>query len=135
MKLAALKLRQLIPTEDIESQCLVQWAKSKYWQGKRIADALILNAGGAYLGSDARQRAITMGRLKRQGFKNGVFDFFLAIPRAGFGGLWIEMKRKQGGVVSNDQVTFQYTMTDLGYKTAICKGWEAAKEAIEEYLG
>ena len=61
---------------------------------------------GAVLAGDARQRAIQMAKMKRMGFKNGVSDCFLAVPKGGFAGLWIEMKRRQLGVVREGQSIF-----------------------------
>ena len=50
---------------------------------------LLLVPNGAYLGNDLQQRHITMARMKRQGFRNGVFDYILPVPRAPYPGLWI----------------------------------------------
>jgi hypothetical protein len=132
--MTAFKLKAPLPTEDDEAQCLIQWAKTQRWKGKPLNSLVLMIPNGAYLGGDARQRAITMARLKRQGFRNGIFDFLIPIPRATSPGLWLELKRRQLGVVSLEQSQFQMAMLDLGWATAIAKGWEEAKDAISEYL-
>jgi hypothetical protein len=131
---APFKLKHLIPSEDMEAQCLIQWARVQRYQDKRLSDLLIMIPNGAYLGSDPKQRAITMARMKRCGFRSGVFDYLLAIPRGTYPGLWIELKRRQLGIVSEEQGLFKLDMESLGWKTAIAKGWEEAKEQIETYL-
>jgi len=44
------------------------------------------------------------------------------------------MKRRKGGKLSDDQARWVYTLDKQGYKTAVCRGWEEAKEVIEGYL-
>jgi hypothetical protein len=134
MKIAALKLKATLPTEDQECQCLIEWARVKRYKGLPLSNYLIMVPNGAYLGGDLRQRQITMARMKRTGFKAGVFDYLLAIPRDGLGGLWIELKRRHLGVVSLEQSQFQMAMLHAGYEAVICKGWAEAKDAIEAYL-
>jgi len=131
---AALKLKVLIPTEDDEAQCLMQWALTQRWQHFHLSRLLIMIPNGAYLGGDSRQRAITMCKLKRTGFRNGVFDYLLPIPRPPYPGLFLELKRRRGWVVSEEQVAFKLDMDALGWATVICKGWEEAKAAITHYL-
>lgn len=128
------KLKHLIPSEDYECQCLMRWASFQRWKTYRLSDVLIMIPNGAYLGGDAKQRAITMGKMKRTGFKAGVFDYLLPIPTDVAPGLWLEMKRRQLGVISLEQSQFRQLMLELGWATAIAKGWEEAKEAITNYL-
>lgn len=128
------KLKHLIPSEDSEAQCLIQWARVQRYQKWRLSDLLLLIPNGAYLGNEPKQRAITMGRLKRTGFRNGVFDYLLPVPKAPYPGLWLELKRRQIGIVSDDQGLFKLDMEVLGWKCVIARGWEEAKEAISGYL-
>lgn len=128
-------LKAPLPTEDDECQNLIRWAKWQKWRGKRLSDLLLLIPNGAYLGVDPKQRAITMAKLKRTGLRPGVFDYLLAIPRGSAHGLFLELKRRQLGVVSLEQSQFQMDMIDMGYATAIAKGWEQAVIEINQYLG
>ena len=128
------RLKHLIPSEDSEAQCLIQWARVQRYQQWRLSDLLLMIPNGAYLGGDVRQRAITMAKMKRTGFRSGVFDYLLPVPRPPYPGLWIELKRRQLGIVSDSQGLFKLDMEVLGWKTAIAKGWEEAKDAINLYL-
>jgi hypothetical protein len=121
------------PLEKDEAEWLIDWARAQRWEGKPLAEKLIMNANGAVLAGDYKHRAIQMARMKRAGFKPGVFDYFLAIPKGGKGGLWLELKRTQAGVVSAEQKTFLLLVQE-DYATAICKGWHAAMLAIKAYL-
>lgn len=129
-----LKLKALLPTESQEAESLWQWAQVARFRESRISDYLIMIPNGAYLGGNVQQRSITMAKLKRQGFKVGASDYLLAIPRGGKHGLFVELKRRSLSVTSPEQTAFQLLMIDMGYDARICKGWEWAKAAIEEYL-
>jgi hypothetical protein len=77
---------------------------------------------------------ITGALLKREGVRAGVPDLFLAIPKGGQGGLFLELKKPKGGRVSEAQKGMLSTLQESGYSVAVCHGWTAAKEAIENYL-
>lgn len=129
-----LKLSAPLPTEHDECVCLIQWATYKRHNGFRLSDFLIAVPNGAALAGDERQRAIQMARLKAQGLKPGVFDYLLAIPVEPYPGLWLELKRTKLSVISDEQKKFDRNMQLMGWATAICKGWDQAKTAIEGYL-
>ena len=64
----------------------------------------------------------TAAKLKKTGVKKGVPDVFLPAPRAGYHGLYIEMKRKRGGVISVDQRRYMDFLTAQGYRCLLCRG-------------
>ena len=115
---------------------LFEWAHVKRFKGIHLSRLILMIPNGAYLGADARQRAITMSRLKRTGFKSGVFDYLLPIPCPPLQspGLWLEMKRRREGVTSDEQLEFMRLMVSLGWVCVIAKGYEHAVRAIEHYL-
>ena len=80
------------------------------------------------------RNAIEAARLKAQGVKPGVPDIFLPCAKKGFYGLYIELKRQNGGRVSEEQKSMIDALRDEGYKVAVCKGWEEAKNVIMEYM-
>ena len=49
--------------------------------------------------------------------------------------LYIELKRRDGGRVSTEQTAWMEALARQGYKTALCHGWDAAREEIQRYLG
>lgn len=67
----------------------------------------------------------TAAMLKAEGVKAGVPDLFF--PSLFF---YVEMKRQKGGSVSTDQKTMMMRLEFSGYKCVVCKGFEAAKVAI-----
>lgn len=112
----------------------MQWARTQRYLTWRLSDLLLMIPNGAYLGSDPKQRAITMARMKRTGFRGGIFDYLLPVPRGTSPGLWVELKRRQKSQVSDEQRAFQLDMDRLGWRCVIARGWEEAKVAIESYL-
>ena len=77
----------------------------------------------------------TAARMKALGVKPGVPDLFLPVARGDYYGLWIEMKRRKGGRVSEAQSEWLDALRRQGYKTIVCCGADAAIAAIEDYLG
>ena len=72
--------------------------------------------------------------LKEQGVKPGVPDIFLPCARGEWHGLYIEMKRRKGGRVSDEQREMIRLLIEQGYKAVVCYGWEEAKNVIVEYM-
>ena len=78
--------------------------------------------------------AVTGAMLKAEGVRAGVPDLFLAVPRNGFAGLFVELKKPKGGRVSRSQTDMLAALSASGYKTAVCHGWEGAMACIAGYL-
>lgn len=72
--------------------------------------------------------------MQRQGVKRGVEDMQLAVPRGGYFGLFIELKRFRAGEVSDDQQRFLDFHSRQGYRALVCWGWRAAWAEITGYL-
>lgn len=123
-----------VPVEEEECVNLIEWAKAVRWRGRPIAEVLIHVPNGAYLGADAKTRAITMGKLIAMGVQPGVFDYLIPVPAAPCTGLWLEMKRTKGGTVSDEQKAFRRRMSVFGWRCEIAKGWVEASRIIEEHL-
>ncbi len=80
------------------------------------------------------KRSVSYGaKLKRLGLSPGFPDLF--IPRASNGshGLFIELKTDKG-TVSDEQVEWILRLRSEGYTAYVCRGFDAAKEAIDQYL-
>lgn len=78
-------------------------------------------------------------RLKAAGLKPGVSDIFLPVPRGGYYGLFIEMKKppkgnKRAGKATDDQNKWIDYFRSAGYGAMICAGWEVARNNIVAYL-
>ena len=76
------------------------------------------------------------GRFKAQGVKPGVPDIFIDLPRGKYHGLRIEFKATppKDSAVSPGQKEWVERLAKQGYSAMVCKGFEAAKAAIDEYL-
>ena len=77
---------------------------------------------------------IEAAHLKAQGVKRGVPDLCLPVARGGYHGLYIEMKRQQGGRVSDEQKWWLGQLRRQGYLTAVAKGAQPALELIMKYI-
>jgi hypothetical protein len=109
-------------TEADEQRQLIQYARSKPW--------------GQFLFHIPNESIGGMGwviRNRQMGMRKGVPDLMLPIPMHGYHGLFIEMKKK-GGRTSQEQKQWIKALDTFGYKTAVCVGWEAARDVLEEYI-
>ena len=114
--------------EHNEQRLLFDWwnVMSKRYNIPRELMFAIPNGG--------KRNVVTAKLLKDEGVRAGIPDVFLAVPRGCFHGLFIEMKKRNGGVVSDFQKSMIERLNDQGYKVVICHGAEAAVTVIVEYL-
>lgn len=112
--------------EDVEQAALFRWAafmESRYPELKLLFH--VPNGG--------KRDKLTAAKLKTQGVKPGVPDIELPTARGGYFGLFIELKVGRNKTTVN-QDKWLNELAEQGYKTAVCYGWEAASEVIEEYM-
>ena len=67
------------------------------------------------------------------GVKSGIPDLCLPVARAGFHGLYIEMKSEKGRVSENQKFWIE-NLTVQGFQTAVCHSWLEAVQVLENYL-
>jgi hypothetical protein len=75
-------------------------------------------------------------KLRRQGLKPGVPDVIIVDPPPAFPnakGAAIELKRRKGGKVSEEQMDWIIKLNLLGWKTAVCKGKDEAIEQLKAW--
>lgn len=116
-----------IPLETEEQQALFEWARLNQQTIPELGLMFAIPNGGKRY----RKTACT---LKAEGVKPGVSDIFLPVARCGFYGMFIEMKRKRGGKLSDEQRSFISAVAKQGYLAIVPEGWEEAKEWILGYL-
>lgn len=107
-----------VPTEHEEQKAFVQWFRASFPRCRIFA---IPNGG-------ARSKA-TAGKLKAEGVSAGVPDLF--IPEWH---LFIEMKRRKGGSVTEAQSDWIPYLQSVGYTVLVCRGCEAAIEAVKDHV-
>lgn len=77
---------------------------------------------------------IVAARLKAEGVKSGVPDVMLPVARHNFAGLFIEMKKPNGGVVSDTQKEWHTALSQQYYYVKVCRSWEEARDVLCWYL-
>lgn len=121
------------PTEHQLQKALIDWW-GKACKGYNLPNfALFAVPNGSVLAGDNVQKAISMNRMKAEGFRNGVPDLMLCVPNVEYHGLWIEMKSRVGRV-SPSQEEFHTHLRCMKYRVEVCRSTEAAIDAITQYL-
>lgn len=116
------------PTEAEEQTALFRWAA--YNRVKYPELELMY-----HIPNEAKRSAITGHNLKAQGMKPGVPDICLPVPNIKHTALYIELKRRKGGRVSEDQRGWIAALNRVGCRAVVCNGWDEAREEIKRYLG
>jgi hypothetical protein len=80
-----------------------------------------------------RRNIITGARLKKEGVRRGIPDLFLAVPKNGYSGLFIEMKTPSGKLSAEQDARIGELMMKC-YECVVCRSFDAAKWEIETYL-
>jgi len=114
-------------TESQEQIDFVQWCKRQRKTHPEFLKLFAIPNGGA------RHIAVA-SKLKLEGVEPGVPDLFLAVARRGLHGLFIEMKRLKGGVLSKDQIKWKGYVQKEGYGWKRANGFLEAKRIIKSYL-
>lgn len=82
------------------------------------------------------QRNVVVARkLKAEGVRPGVPDLFLPVARGIWHGLFIEMKRRDGGELKPTQRRVHRQLLDQNYDVRVCLGWKDAVRTALTYLG
>ena len=114
------------PSESEIQQSCIKWFQLQHralWE-----DGVLFHIAneGIRLGGQGR-------RIKREGIVRGVADLCLAMPRHGYGALYIEMKRPDR-YQSPEQRTWQKNIERHGNKYVICKSLDEFIKIINRYL-
>ena len=120
------------PLEDDECIAFSDWLKAN-----NIPHCHIANESR----SGSKSAMIRGAKLKRMGQSRGVWDYEVFIPIRGISGridcyemVKIEMKRRKGGVVSEEQKTWGKIYELAGIPCKICQGADEAIKFIKTYL-
>lgn len=81
------------------------------------------------------KRSISFGRkLKKMGMRSGVYDLFIAMPKHGYNGMWLELKSKKGKLTKN-QIEFCKDMGKQNYFPYVVYSLDDAINIIKYYCG
>ena len=122
-------MKKLPEPSEFEQQCSIfRWAEllsGEYPMLKR----LVGSANGVRVGIGNAMK------LKRSGcLPKGYPDLFLPYPIRTWHGLFIELKKKDGGSVSEEQKDWIYWLQGVGYYACVCWGEDECKETIMRYI-
>ncbi|MET0084855.1 MAG: VRR-NUC domain-containing protein, partial [Sedimenticola sp.] len=112
--------------EHQEQAALFRWAEFARARHPELELMFAIPNGGH------RHKAVA-ARMKVEGVKRGVPDICVPVPRDGYHGLYIELKTARG-TASKEQKLWLRQLQTQGYRVAVCRGWEAARGLIENYL-
>ena len=127
-----------IPTEHAEQKSVIQWWDI-YAAAHRLDVRLLMAIPNAQkFMSLAKNMHAALATVRAEGFRDGVPDLLLAIPKMDdttdwAHGLFIELKRLDGKL-SADQHSFGLLLQSQGYAWVLAKGAGEAIKAIEAYL-
>ena len=116
-----------VPSEDDEQIMVIRWAEMHMGKWPELEWLYHIPNGG-------KRRKVEAARFKAMGVKRGVPDLCLPVPRGGYHGLYIEMKRREDGRLSKDQAEWIDGLLENGYCACRCDGWEQAVAVLEGYL-
>jgi len=118
---------EFIPSEHEEQKAVIEWV---LWNQNKYPELRLLFA----VPNGGHRNKIVAAKLKAEGVKPGVPDLILPVARCEYHGLAIEMKRRKGWSLSNDQEWWIHSLNEQKYKAIICKGADEAIKALTEYL-
>lgn len=116
-----------VPTEDEEQMAVVEWARLQMGRWPELEWLYHIPNGG-------KRGKIEAARFKAMGVKAGVPDLCLPVPMGRYHGLYIEMKRREGGKLSSDQRRWIEGLRANGYCVWRCDGAQQAIAVLEAYL-
>lgn len=76
---------------------------------------------------------VVAAKMKGEGVKPGVPDYFLAVRTDSHAGLFVELK-SASGYASREQKKWIERLRDNGYRCEVARGAEAAWRVITDYL-
>jgi hypothetical protein len=120
-------MRNNTPKESSEQIALFQWAEFAAGRYPELRLLYHIPNGGS-------RNAIEAHNLRLQGVKAGVPDICLPVPKGGYAALYIELKRKSKGRVSDAQRGWIEALKRAGNCALVCKGFDEARNTILEYL-
>lgn len=117
------------PTETREQQYVIKWSQQPSVRKQYPCLKLLYHV------ANERNCSLVQGKqLKLAGVKPGIPDLHLPVPNKKYHGLFIEMKRAKGGMVSDNQKWWLAELTNKGYKAVVAHGWIEATNIIMDYL-
>ena len=122
------KQKMIVPREDDEQRVVIQWANLNAANYEDV-DLLYHIPNGGY--RNAREAI----KFRQMGVKAGMPDLHLPVSRGMYHSLYIELKRQQGGRVTDAQRRRILRLQKAGNFVAVARGAEEAINVIKSYYG
>lgn len=113
-------------TENQEQKRLMKWIQTYHPELWEVC---------FHVPNERKRSGRQIGDAIAMGLRSGVPDVFIDHPSGAYHGLRIELKRSDGGKLSQPQRKWLERLNARGYLAVCCHGFEEAKKVIEEYLG
>ena len=110
------------PSESSIQKAVMQW----------VALDPVLRQCVIHIPNEGKRTSSYGKSLKDMGMRPGVSDLFIAMPRKGYSGAWIELKSKNG-LLSDSQAEFLDDMRCQNYFTSACHSIDETIKIIEWY--
>lgn len=110
-----------IPSEEAEQVAVIDYLRYR-------------NIPHWHTPNEGYRRPAYARKLKAQGVRAGVPDITIPLARCGYNHLYIEMKRRKGGRVSQAQQEMLDLLNSLGSLAVVCNGAGEAIEVIQKYV-
>lgn len=116
-------IKEYVPTEEEEQERL----------------AVLLDDLGlrwAHIPNGGLRHIKVAKKLRKAGVKSGVPDILIFTrppKKPGWIGLAIELKRRIGGVVSDNQKEWLQDLERIGWVTVVCRGYDEAVKVLKKY--
>jgi hypothetical protein len=117
-------MTNITPFESAEQKALVNYLEILILQRKDIIFTAIPNS--TFTTSPIQKRKNSL-----QGVRKGLPDLFLIVNKQA---IFIEMKRKQGGILSNEQKVWIEKINQTNIKAFVCKGFQEAKAIVDKFI-
>lgn len=115
-----------IKSEHDEQCAFIRWCHNHPTEPRLKLIYSHLNGMRASIGAAVKE--------KKAGATAGIPDLFLPVPAGDYHGLYIELKKTKGGVVSDAQKMWIGLLSQQGYAVAVCKGKDEAVDIVQHYL-
>ena len=119
--------------EHGEQALVIEWAQrheGEYPELKWLFSSL----NGIFIPGPRQVVYKIINHMKAEGMKKGIADLCLPVARHDYHGLFIEMKRDDGGTIRNEQNDFLEFVATQRYYAQVCYGYNEAVECLEWYL-
>lgn len=120
--------------EHAEQVAVIQWWGLACQTYNIPRKCLFAIPNGQILMAHADNPHAVMGYLRSEGLRDGMLDLMLAVKRGTFAGAFLEMKKKTGGTLSEEQAGVMVDLGSQGYRTIRCNGADEAIGFIKHYL-